>query len=189
MDWLISPSSLNMMQLLLGLTGFAVIVFVFIFGVTLTKKRRFNSKNFYQKQTERVQLGGYKKQALLNKTEQIAYQAILAARGRLALQIFAQVSLGEILTHSHKKHYRDIMSKRVDFLVTDANFIPILAIEIHGSGHYAQHAQARDNIKKLALTNAGIDYLAIITSGRSIYKDVEKACGNYFYKLSNQSGA
>ncbi|SUO97355.1 DUF2726 domain-containing protein [Suttonella ornithocola] len=163
------------MDLLITISLILIAGFIFVLFAKQKQHKRYNRSDYYDNQKQRVEVGGYKKQALLNQTEQVAYKAITTAVSDKNLRVFAQVSLGEILTHSHKKLYLDIMSKRVDFLLTDQNFIPIMVIEIHGSGHYSKNAEHRDNIKKIALTSADVDYLAIATSGTQIYQDVYQA--------------
>lgn len=162
------------------LIGFLFFFFYFLGKIDKTKKRatyEASKADYYANQQIRVEVGGYKKQALLNQTEKIAYKAILDAREEHKLRVFAQVSLGEILSHNNKQLYLDINSKRVDFLLTDSRFMPLLVIEIHGSGHYSgSSSERRDEIKRIALQDAGIAYLAIATGGDQIYQDVFSSC-------------
>ncbi|MBS9778556.1 MAG: DUF2726 domain-containing protein [Gammaproteobacteria bacterium] len=145
-----------------------IVLFAFIFGVVLSgkrKKARKTQEQFYDEQQERVRVGGYKKQKFLNRTEQIARKAIWKAvydkQQNKNLQLFAQASLGEILSHQNKKLYMDINSKRVDFVLVEKNYLPHIVIEIHGQGHYSNSATKRDIIKRNAIESAGIHYLPI----------------------------
>lgn len=53
-------------------------------------------------------------------------------------------------------------SKRVDFLLIDNYGAPMLAVEYHGSGHYlSDDAEARMQVKRLALSRAGIPLVEI----------------------------
>ena len=54
-----------------------------------------------------------------------------------------------------------INSKRVDYLIVNQRFNPIIAIEYHGQGHYRGNYKARDEVKRITLEKAGIIYLAI----------------------------
>ena len=76
-------------------------------------------------------------------------------------RVFAQVSLGEVLTCSDREGFNAINAKRVDLLITDAKFTPLAAIEYQGSGHHLSKAAARDAVKKEALRKAGIGYIEI----------------------------
>lgn len=72
-----------------------------------------------------------------------------------------QVSLGEILASKHEDAFRAVNSKRVDFLIVDANSRPLGVVEYQGGGHYQGTAAARDAVKKEALRRASIDYYEI----------------------------
>lgn len=150
-----------------------VILAGFIYGPTLRRggHRPYRPKtqlpdNHYDEQKARVEQGGYGRQRLLNRTETVAYKAIWSVLFDLNLNrqyiVFAQVSLGEVLSHPNKQLYFDINSKRIDFLLTDRDFTPVLAIEIQGQGHYQDDkATKRDMIKRTAMESAGIDYISI----------------------------
>ncbi len=81
--------------------------------------------------------------------------------------IFGQVNLGEVLSCDNEEGYRFINSKRVDICITDRKYLPIAIIEVNGSGHDNDTSGFRDGIKKIALENAGIQYIAI----RDIFND------------------
>lgn len=161
----------------------AVLLIAIVLCMVFIAKFLKGKKDFYALQAQRVQGGGYRKQSLLNETEKQAYKAILDAGAERKLRVFAQVSLGEILRHQDYRLYKDIMSKRVDFLLTDAQFNPVMAIEIHGSGHYGNHAEQRDQIKQSALGSAGIEYVSVITNGARAYQEVFQICQQHFSRL------
>lgn len=50
-------------------------------------------------------------------------------------RVLAQVCLGEFLRNPDKRAHSAINSKRVDALVCDDDFLPLVAIEIDGNGH------------------------------------------------------
>ena len=77
--------------------------------------------------------------------------------------IYPQVSLGEIIKAKNKNisAFNIINSKRVDFLIVNQRFNPIIAIEYHGQGHYRGNYKVRDEVKRITLEKAGIIYLAI----------------------------
>jgi hypothetical protein len=80
---------------------------------------------------------------------------------RRGYRVFAQTSLGEILSSPDRAAFLAINDKRVDILVVDRDQWPVLAIEYQGEGHYRETAVARDTIKAMALNNAGVGYLEI----------------------------
>lgn len=77
--------------------------------------------------------------------------------------IYPQVSLGEIIKAKNKNisAFNIINSKRVDFLIVNQRFNPIIAIEYHGQGHYRGNYKVRDEVKRITLEKSGIIYLAI----------------------------
>lgn len=159
------------------IVGVAVIVVGCIMFLKKTEKEHKNKKiDFYEDQESRVLTGGFKKQKLLNKTEEIARKVIIE-KIKNEERLYAQVSLGEIIKHENWQLYRDISSKRVDFLVTDDKNMPIKVIEIHGQGHYqGKSATKRDKIKKIAIEDAGIEYVAIAVGSneKNIKEEVER---------------
>lgn len=73
--------------------------------------------------------------------------------------------------------YEDIASKRADFVITDSENVPIKVIEIHGQGHYkGKTATKRDEIKKIAIEDAGIKYIAIAVGNdeKNIKEEIER---------------
>ena len=106
----------------------------------------------------------YQKKTVCNANEQAAYAAawdVVRARQRKE-RVLPQVSLGEIIMHPNGRIHAAINSKRVDLLVTDAQFNPLVVIEIDGSGHYlSDYSRINDEAKTLALRSAGIPLLRI----------------------------
>lgn len=106
----------------------------------------------------------YQKKTVCNANEQAAYAAawdVVRARQRKE-RVLPQVSLGEIIIHPNGRIHAAINSKRVDLLVTDAQFNPLVVIEIDGSGHYlSDYSRINDETKTLALRSAGIPLLRI----------------------------
>ncbi len=93
-------------------------------------------------------------------------------------RVMAQVSLGEILSCDGDVYWT-INSKRVDVLVIDPRGMPVLAIEIQGSGHYQGNAPMRDAVKKEALRKAGVKWLEILgdDADAAIRTKIELALG------------
>lgn len=123
------------------------------------------------KDLQRVKQGGYQPIPLMNKTEKQAFFAIQSCikEHKLQHELFCrcQVSLGSILSHENRDAYDLINCKRVDFLLTDKDDLPLLVIEIFGPGHFPQNVagrkdtEQRDAMKRHALQSAGVGYLVV----------------------------
>ena len=102
----------------------------------------------------------------------------LAEFGATSLQIWPQVSLGQVLRASPKKAKREqswmkngdeksrrafgsINSKRCDFLIAKSDATPLAVIEFQGGDHYQGDANERDRVKQAALERAGIAYIEV----------------------------
>ena len=112
-------------------------------------------------QLDAVIAGSFKKRRVLNSAE---YRVFAIAEEEVKTQqegyrVFAQTSLGEILTSKDDHAFRSINSKRVDILIIDRSGWPVLAVEYQGNGHYQGTAVKRDAVKKEALRKAGVRYL------------------------------
>lgn len=121
----------------------------------------------------------FEPQRLLNQGE---YQLLLLIESvvrelNCGLRVMAQTSMGEILrprkgsaaSYNCDLAYRSINSKRLDFLVINADRIPVLAIEYQGEGHYRPRSFMRDAVKREALRKAKIELLEV----RSDYDTAE----------------
>lgn len=162
---------------------FAVIIVFIILLVFAKGKNKNDSKYFYKNQLNRVKNAKYDKKRLFNQTEAISYKALAKITADNCF-IFAQVSLGEILKNKNYRLYKDIMSKRVDFLITDNNFNPIAVVEINGTGHYlSSSSHYRDEIKRISVESAGIKYLSVQGNTNNIETNIINTCLPEFAKL------
>jgi hypothetical protein len=115
------------------------------------------------KQVRIVMAASFERRKILNWPEYCTFRIIedeiaTAYRG---YRVFAQTSLGEILSSSNDDAFFAINNKRADILIVDRSGLPVLAIEYQGSGHYQGTAIGRDTIKRAALQKAGVGYLEI----------------------------
>ena len=146
--------------LVLGLIGM---------GKQARKKGKPQRNDFMRQRAEEylriARKNRYQKKTVCNANEQAAYAAawdVVRARQRKE-RVLPQVSLGEIIMHPNGRIHAAINSKRVDLLVTDAQFNPLVVIEIDGSGHYlSDYSRINDETKTLALRSAGIPLLRIV---------------------------
>lgn len=114
----------------------------------------------YRQELEIVRRGNFKRQRLLNKSEESLYWRLEDYCSQNDLKLFAQVSLGEILT-TRREDYRFVNSKRVDFCITDSNLMPIAVVEYQGSGHKNSTSNERDAVKRAAVENADVLFIEI----------------------------
>jgi hypothetical protein len=157
----------------IGLLVLAAIAALFFDARSYAKRRRsrfpYRVFGFGQKpdltdvgqQMHAVMAGSFEKRRLLNHSEYRVFAIVESEieAHRTGHRVFAQTSLGEILTSKSHDAFHSINSKRVDILVVDRAGWPILAIEYQGDGHYLGTAAARDAVKKEALRKAGVRYV------------------------------
>lgn len=110
-----------------------------------------------------VMAASFQRRRLLNRSEYDAFKIIEddIAAARRGYRVFAQTSLGEVLSSPNEDAFRSINSKRVDILIVDQGGWPVVAVEYQGSGHYQGTAAARDAVKKEALRKAGVRYVEV----------------------------
>jgi hypothetical protein len=124
-------------------------------------------------QLHAVMAASFERRRLLNASEYQAFKIIESdiAAARRGYRVFAQTSLGEVLTTPrgvngfrsvvNDNGFRSINSKRVDILIVDQGGWPVVAVEYQGEEHYQGTAAARDAVKKEALRKAGVRYVEV----------------------------
>jgi hypothetical protein len=117
-------------------------------------------------QLRAVMAASFERRKLLSASEYKVFKLLEddVAAARRGYRVFAQTSLGEILTSPDHDGFHSINSKRVDILIVDQGGWPAVAVEYQGSGHYQGTAAARDAVKKEALRKAGIRYVEVSAS-------------------------
>ena len=130
----------------------------------------------YQQELAIVRRGNFKKKRLLNRSEEEVYRRLEAYCDERNLKVFAQVSLGEILS-ADSENYRFINSKRVDFCITNSNLMPVAVVEYQGSGHKNTTSTERDAIKREATEIAQMHYIEIHVGAE---REVGEILNRYF---------
>ncbi|MFN4102391.1 MAG: DUF2726 domain-containing protein, partial [Pararhodobacter sp.] len=95
--------------------------------------------------------GRFEARAVHNASERALHREIEALLPRVfppRARLLSQVSLDEILSTESKRDWQSIFGKRVDFLVVDAAFQPICAIEYQGEGHFGQGSDAARDARR-----------------------------------------
>jgi cell division protein FtsL len=99
-------------------------------------------------------------QDLLNGQERDIYPAALTWTERQGLRLHAQASMGEFLVAAEGGLRGWVFSafnaRRVDFLITDEAWKPLLVIEHQGTGHWKDNWKLNDDVKRLVLKLAGV---------------------------------
>ena len=150
-----------------------VILAVFILLIFAFKK--LFGGDYLDEQLRAIKKGDIQAQPIMNRSE-IRLYSILASwqqkHSAQALQLFSQVSMGEILSAEEEATRRSFNSKRLDFLFVDKNGFPKIAIEYQGEGHYGsdrkqrKQIEKRDRVKKHALEKAGVQIIEIFPADR-----------------------
>lgn len=114
--------------------------------------------------------------AVLNKAERQVHQdlSLIVARSS-SHHLLAQVSMGEFLCLGGRQKNRSrwqtvfnaFNAKRVDFLIVDAHWQPVMAVEYQGKGHHQGNAESRDAIKRAVLAKANIPLMEVASTGLS----------------------
>lgn len=147
--------------LLMALGGWHV---VFLLG---RQARRDRAAAFdlgdYANQKRFVSRARFFLKPLMNKREFWLYVKLdtWVRRADKGFRLFAQVPLGEVLGCENDLAFRSINSKRCDFLVVDRIGRPVAVVEYHGVGHFQGRARERDEIKRIALANAGVPLVEV----------------------------
>lgn len=103
------------------------------------------------------------KSPLISKSEQNYYYAILEVLP-LGYCVFPQVNLAAFIEKNQKSGYQTELFRNVDFLVTDANYNPKIAIEINDQSHNDTDRQKRDKKVTEICEEAGIPLIKLWTS-------------------------
>lgn len=108
-----------------------------------------------------IEAAKLQRRPLLNQGEERVFKAALGVVRHQTLKLCPQVNLGEIIRtveddRDADNAFRSINSKRVDLLICDQRWWPLVAIEHQGKGHFQGNAEARDQVKRVALERAGI---------------------------------
>lgn len=135
-----------------------------VFGKGRRSKRARDTVEWAADQLTTVMNAKFRARSLLNKSERRLLSVLEAALREESpgWRVMGQVSLGEVLSSEEEDAYFAINSKRVDFLIVNANCYPLHAVEFQGAGHHVgKTAAARDAVKKEALRRAGIGYVEV----------------------------
>lgn len=103
-------------------------------------------------------------------------------------KVYAKVRLADVLSIErsgiHDDQYRYALQAHFDFVVTDTEDLPLLAVEFDGRGHDVPHAQARDAMKNALCEKFELPLLRInrryLTASYSNWDLLRWFCTVYF---------
>ena len=103
--------------------------------------------------------------SLLNKSEEVAFRELEAITNDNALRLFANQRLSDVVlkegTYLPSRAFDFYTRSHVDFVVTDENSKPVLAVEYDGPSHSEPRQRERDRIKDELCASAGLGILRI----------------------------
>lgn len=100
------------------------------------------------------------RERLLTQNEQNYYKAILSVLPT-GYRVFPQINLAAIIEKSQTSKYRNELFRNLDFLITDAEYHPRIAIEINDSTHLNADRRERDQRVKNICEEAGISLFSL----------------------------
>lgn len=100
------------------------------------------------------------RERLLTKNEQNYYKVILSVLPA-DYRIFPQINLASIIEKSPTSKYRNELFRNLDFLITDAEYHPRIAIEINDATHLNADRRERDQKVKNICEEAGITLFSL----------------------------
>lgn len=103
------------------------------------------------------------KDCLLTRNEQNYYKAIRSVLPP-NFCVFPQINLATIIEKNSKYKFRSELFRNLDFLVTDAEYHPKIAIEINDATHLNIERRERDKKVKSICEEAGITLLSLWSS-------------------------
>jgi Protein of unknown function (DUF2726) len=153
--------------------GFAVVIGLIAgvgFGIRLllenTKRARQPSDTKNVGRLDRIyfDLPYTKKKYFFSVAERSFYEVL--RRLVPSYTVFAKVRLADLIyvtkgTGAWRQHFNRISAKHLDFVLCDANLVPVVAIELDDSSHDEEDRQSRDGFVDKALAAADVPIVRI----------------------------
>ncbi len=100
---------------------------------------------------------------LVSANEQGYYTAIQAALPP-GYHVYPQINLAAVIERTDHARFCNELFRNVDFLITDGNFTPKIAVEINDRTHYRADRQERDKKVRRICKEAGLPLVTLWTS-------------------------
>ncbi|GAB5448309.1 DUF2726 domain-containing protein [Gymnodinialimonas sp.] len=139
----------------------------------LTGKRRRRAPSL-RRRLKVIRSANLTPRPVLNQSERRVHRQLAQiVGGSPTHSLLTQVSMGEFLhvaggrtgRAQRQSVFNAFNAKRVDFLIVDADWLPVVVLEYQGSGHYQGNARARDAIKRAVCETAGIAFMEVASGG------------------------
>lgn len=117
--------------------------------------------------TRNRQHGYVRRNALLTPTEQRSYRRFEQAVNRFGYRLFAQVRIADLVQVKGSKgrawwrKFVKISSKHVDFVVTNADFVIVAAIEVDDRSHERKERVERDQFVDQVFHESGLPLIRV----------------------------
>lgn len=105
----------------------------------------------------------YKIKKLITDTEKEFFKAIIDCVPE-GYKVFPQVNLAAFIEKTDNSRFRNELFRNIDFLITNENYEPKIAIEINDQTHLTQERKERDKKVKNICEEAGIPIINLWTS-------------------------
>lgn len=103
------------------------------------------------------------RKSLISKTEQAFFDA-LKANIPENYHVFPQINLAAFICKTDKSLYQNELFRNVDFLITNNDYAPKIAVEINDKSHTDKKRRERDERVQKILEEAGIPIIKLWTS-------------------------
>ncbi len=100
---------------------------------------------------------------LLSKTEELFWDALQKAIPD-SYHVFPQINLASFIERTDNSRFRTELFRNIDFLITDTNYTPKIAVEINDQTHLTGDRRERDEKVQNILDEAGIPLIKLWTS-------------------------
>ncbi len=180
----LTPEGILILKIALIAISLSIILWVFKIIKTFFKYRKIaktSIKIITPKEDNNIKRY-YELQSLLTPPELKLFHIISSSINTKHYYVIPQTSLLSLMKikfENDKEAWAKISNRRLDFLITDKNFKPILAIELDDKSHDLPHRQKRDIEVEEVLSGIGLKLvrfkLSTLEHPKLIHKTIKKA--------------
>jgi hypothetical protein len=136
---------------------------IFLLNLIAKEKKKGGARKDYD----------YEAKKLMSPAE-ISFFEILKHIVPKQLAVLPQVNLGTIIDKKGDSKYRNELFRNIDFCIFDAEYNPILLIELNDASHERKDRKIRDEKVKAICGKAGLELLEIKAKKDFDVKDIEE---------------
>ena len=105
----------------------------------------------------------YNAKTLISSSEQSYFEAIKACIPD-EYYVFPQINLAAFINRTDNSRYHNELFRNVDFLITDNQYFPKIAVEVNDQSHFSADRRERDEKVQNILEEAGIHIIKLWTT-------------------------